>query len=813
MSTQPKAQLTLSWRLQRGQCSLDDSVNDATEESKDLRETDLPGLWLFLVSERSSGTHTVQDFQPRPACPRRWHKPDGHTPGEATCGFCAELCSRLRHVWGEEVQTTGPRVAQCRYSSKNHARRHEAVHLWCVSVTDAKLLRWRQWATQWKKLAPWVTDDNHTSVVWNPLPDHVLTLLRHILMLRAQPTAPLRVPESLWSHLFEVQKEGVRFCVAHQGRSLLADGMGLGKTMQAVALMSHYRAWPALVCVPKAALKQWEDVLNKWLPDVPVRSARRNPVPPPPMNGVMLLNPAQLTTSKWAKTYLPDLSDAGLGTLVVDESHVAKNHTATISRVLHALAANPSVRLALFMSGTPMDTHTHLWHQIRCLDGRFFPQLYPVDKHGRWKPPSRTDGTFYFAERYEDVQPRRVPRHNGRLVLEYHSQGPNRPTELYALLHELCLLRRKTTDHVDLPALWRVKRVVGQVEDDEAAYNMQKVTSGAGAGGEGKELKDSDFKTGSSFMARVRETAQFKLGYVYTYLRDELLPQLWQDPGLKVIIFGHHKAVTHRILQYVLQQHWNRTQAPVAAKDTGEPPSKKHKADKRCDASVDRHARVQCVLSVRDQRLLHERAQPKWQAADPAVGSVSVRPAAAASAVAEWTGYQPFAVLLDGSVSQPQREARMHAFQTHPLTRVAVLGSSMAAALNLTAASVGVFVELAYSPSTISQAEARYWRRLQTKPCKSVFLILEKSTDKAVWRIYDRKLQTALQILDGTSYRPELETVTKWLKPTETDIWLLEDLDASAINDKNGLLRGVTNAPTVSAFDASTLFHQTGQHK
>jgi SNF2 family DNA or RNA helicase len=50
-----------------------------------------------------------------------------------------------------------------------------------------------------------------------------------------------RLPRALAAALLPFQREGVRFGLARRGRILLADEMGVGKTMQAIALASCYQ--------------------------------------------------------------------------------------------------------------------------------------------------------------------------------------------------------------------------------------------------------------------------------------------------------------------------------------------------------------------------------------------------------------------------------------------------------------------------------------------------------------------------------------------------------------------------------------------
>lgn len=48
------------------------------------------------------------------------------------------------------------------------------------------------------------------------------------------------MPASLAAALLPFQREGVSFALARQGRALIADEMGVGKTLQAIALASCY---------------------------------------------------------------------------------------------------------------------------------------------------------------------------------------------------------------------------------------------------------------------------------------------------------------------------------------------------------------------------------------------------------------------------------------------------------------------------------------------------------------------------------------------------------------------------------------------
>ena len=65
------------------------------------------------------------------------------------------------------------------------------------------------------------------------------------------------LPSSLRAQLLPFQRAGVRYGLAHQGRILLADEMGVGKTVQALALSACYQ-----VC--SSHNRNSADILQHW---------------------------------------------------------------------------------------------------------------------------------------------------------------------------------------------------------------------------------------------------------------------------------------------------------------------------------------------------------------------------------------------------------------------------------------------------------------------------------------------------------------------------------------------------------------------
>lgn len=55
------------------------------------------------------------------------------------------------------------------------------------------------------------------------------------------------MPASLAAALMPFQSKGVRYAIERQGRCLIADEMGVGKTLQAIALASCYQVMTSVI--------------------------------------------------------------------------------------------------------------------------------------------------------------------------------------------------------------------------------------------------------------------------------------------------------------------------------------------------------------------------------------------------------------------------------------------------------------------------------------------------------------------------------------------------------------------------------------
>lgn len=74
------------------------------------------------------------------------------------------------------------------------------------------------------------------------------------------------VPEHLAAALTGYQRTGVSFVLSQGGKALIAEEMGLGKSVQSIASMTVYVAeWPLLVLSPLSARYNWKAEFLTWL--------------------------------------------------------------------------------------------------------------------------------------------------------------------------------------------------------------------------------------------------------------------------------------------------------------------------------------------------------------------------------------------------------------------------------------------------------------------------------------------------------------------------------------------------------------------
>lgn len=189
------------------------------------------------------------------------------------------------------------------------------------------------------------------------------------------------------------QVEDLEYIFFHQGRALVADVMGLGKTPTALAwLYNRPDLRPALVVCPASIKLQWGRQAARWLHGLDLRHPRDLPpaiallqgtksAPVPAQAQVAIVNYDIMSKR------LSDILAWRPRVVVFDESHYIKEAKANRSKAARVLAQQPQVQSVLGLTGTPVKNRPgELWHQVLCIN----PTIWP-----NW---------FQFAMRYCDPQ-------------------------------------------------------------------------------------------------------------------------------------------------------------------------------------------------------------------------------------------------------------------------------------------------------------------------------------------------------------------------------------------------------------------------
>jgi len=217
--------------------------------------------------------------------------------------------------------------------------------------------------------------------------------------------------EGLGGELMPFQKVGVVYA-SRVKRCLIADQMGLGKTMMALATLQNLSAYPALVVCPASLKLNWQRETRKWL------IGKKTSV----INGygagyyktdIVIINYDILAK------HIEALKNIEFKAMVLDESHYIKSSKTQRTKVCRELSSNISVRLLL--TGTPiLNKPKELISQLQMIDR--------LDDFGGW---------WRFATRY-------CGAFKGRFGL--WMEGAENLGELNSKLREKCMIRRKKED-------------------------------------------------------------------------------------------------------------------------------------------------------------------------------------------------------------------------------------------------------------------------------------------------------------------------------------------------------------------------------
>uniref|UniRef100_A0AC35F623 SWI/SNF-related matrix-associated actin-dependent regulator of chromatin subfamily A-like protein 1 n=1 Tax=Panagrolaimus sp. PS1159 TaxID=55785 RepID=A0AC35F623_9BILA len=476
---------------------------------------------------------------------------------------------------------------------------------------------------------------------------------------------------TMWSTLYDYQKEGILRGIANNGRILIADEMGLGKSIQALGLAFYYRTeWPLLIVTPSSVKGSWDQQIEKFLPnmcEVTLIEKTSDIIPTArSTRTVVIISHSMMMIKKDA------LLKTGFYVVIFDESHMLKEEKAKRTKAAMSLAR--AANRVILLSGTPaISRPAELYTQIQMINPKLFPKFHE------------------FAVTYCDGRDTKFG---------FVAKGAARTDELTAILKESILIRR-TKENIVLPAKRREfiylseKNINIQMKElQDAKEQATKLTSN-------RKVKKKELH--ESMMQYYSATALVKCSAVSSYLKNEYFKT--NDFKRKMLIFAHHSVVLDAIASMLV-------------------------------ASDVCHIRI------------------------------------------------------DGSTKE--RTSLVEEFQTNEKCKVAVLSMTAAGVgITLTAASLVIFAELHWTPSTLMQAEDRAHRVGQLHPVDVHYLIARNTVDEDMLNLIKQKMKilTSVSLNTGsmdnakkTYEEPGVSKITSFFKIMNNE---KENIDDGG-NEKKG---------------------------
>uniref|UniRef100_A0A3Q4HCV7 Zinc finger, RAN-binding domain containing 3 n=1 Tax=Neolamprologus brichardi TaxID=32507 RepID=A0A3Q4HCV7_NEOBR len=351
------------------------------------------------------------------------------------------------------------------------------------------------------------------------------------------------LPHKLLQRLMPFQREGVEFALSRNGRAQLTcfsphspcvvvwwAQMGLGKTVQAIAVAYTFRQeWPLLVVVPSSLKYPWIEELERWIPelqpgDINLVENKSHTIGIG-SSKVTVLGYGLLTTD--ARPLVEALSRQRFAVVVVDESHYLKSRNAARTKILVPLIQ--SAKRAILLTGTPaLGRPEELFMQIDAL----YPKRFET-----WTDYAKK----YCNAHYRYFGPRR----------QWDCRGASNLEELHQRLSQIMIRRLKADVLSQLPPKIR-QRIPFDLPKEaakEASASFAEWERLMKSLGSGAATTDTPFTEVMGLVTQMyKQTAIAKAGAVKDYIKMML-----EAEQLKFLVFAHHLTMLQACTEAVIE--------------------------------------------------------------------------------------------------------------------------------------------------------------------------------------------------------------------------------------------------------------------
>ena len=327
--------------------------------------------------------------------------------------------------------------------------------------------------------------------------------------------------------LLNFQKEGLDFLLKSSGNALLADEMVLGKTVETLAYLSREKqAYPTLVIAPLVTLNNWQREIGKFLK----KKSRNGHIIENDVPSSIIIRRGKTEELGKFDFYIinydllykrfHDLSKIGIKTIVCDEVQYLRSKTTKKYSAVKKLAALPSVKYRIGLSGTPIyNRGSEIWPIVDILR----PGLL-----GSFKE---------FCEYFCYVNDK-----GKAIVLETKRESLRKQLQKHVMLR-----RRKSDVLKELKEKVRYKEVI---DADTNYYFNELGNIWEKLEAEQKEAK-SAFAKSASYQRAIHSERQAagvaKLPHVINFVKNIM------EIEESVVVFCHHKVI-HKLLNQILSE-------------------------------------------------------------------------------------------------------------------------------------------------------------------------------------------------------------------------------------------------------------------
>ena len=321
-----------------------------------------------------------------------------------------------------------------------------------------------------------------------------------------------KFPEGL--DLYPFQKVAVAFAKMSNGRCLIGDEMGIGKTISAIGYAAiNPKDRPCLVVCPSNVKFNWKKEVSKWLPteQVQVITKGKDKVE---MCDFIIINYDLMAKKK------DELIAIAPRLVILDESHYIKNSGSKNKPVLRTqatLSVATTSSKVIALSGTAISSRPK----------EFFNTLNLMR-------PDQFPSFWDFAQRYCD------PWHDG---FGWNFDGASHTKELNERTRDLCIRRLKSEVLPELPPKTRTFLPVHLENKDRSPYDY--------AQEEWDQRIDSYYLNGQplpqGIMLQMIGDLRHICGQIKVNHAAEWIKQYTQQTGKPIVVFTHHRDVLKRL--------------------------------------------------------------------------------------------------------------------------------------------------------------------------------------------------------------------------------------------------------------------------